>query len=116
VAAQSEPVFRYFFTEVPDSPTSPAYGAFHGLELLFLYGALDVRGYVPTGTERALSLAMQRYWGGFAATGAPAAAGSPAWTAFEPARDSHLVLDSASSAMADGVNTTRCNFWAQLGL
>ena len=116
VAAQSEPVFRYFFTEVPDSPSSQAYGAFHGLELLFLYGALDVRGYVPTGAERALSLAMQRYWGDFAATGAPAAPGSPAWTPFVAATDSHLVLDAASVRMADGVNTARCDFWTQLGL
>ena len=116
MAAQSEPVFRYFFTEVPDSPSSAAYGAFHGLELLFVYGALDVRGYFPTGAERALSLAMQRYWGSFAATGAPAAAGSAAWTPFDPATDSHLVLDSASMRMAEGVNTARCKFWAQLGL
>jgi len=116
VAAQSEPVYRYFFTEVPDAPGSSAYGAFHGLELLFVYGALDVRGYAPTGAERALSLAMQRYWGSLAAAGAPTAAGSPAWTPFEPARDSHLVLDSASLRMADGVNTTRCDFWAQFGL
>jgi para-nitrobenzyl esterase len=116
VAAQSEPVFRYFFTEVPDSPSSAAYGAFHGLELLFVYGALDVRGYLPTGAERALSLAMQRYWGSFAATGAPAAAGSAAWTPFDPATDSHLVLDSASMRMAEGVNTARCKFWAQFGL
>jgi para-nitrobenzyl esterase len=116
VAAQSEPVFRYFFTEVPDSPSSATYGAFHGLELLFLYGALDVRGYVPTAAERALSLAMQRYWGSFATTGVPTAAGSPAWTAIDPARDNHLVLDSASLRMAEGVNTVRCDFWAQFGL
>lgn len=116
VAAQSEPVFRYFFTEVPDSPTSATYGAFHGLELLFVYGALNVRGYVPTGAENALSLAMQRYWGSLAATGTPAAAGSPAWTSYDPARDNHLVLDSAALRMADGVNTARCDFWAQFGL
>ena len=116
VAAQSEPVFRYFFTEVPDSPTSAAFGAFHGLELLFVYGALDLRGYAPTAAERALSLAMQRYWGSFAATSAPVAAGSPSWTPFDPAKDSHLVLDSASLRMAEGVNTARCDFWAQFGL
>jgi para-nitrobenzyl esterase len=116
VAAQSEPVFRYFFTEVPDSPVSPAYGAFHGLELLYLFGALDVRGYAPTVAERALSLAMQRYWGSLAATGAPVATGSPAWTTFDPARDSHLVLEAASVRMADGVNTARCDFWRQLGI
>ena len=115
-AAQSEPVFRYFFTKVPDSPTSAVYGAFHGLELLFVYGAVDVRGYAPTAAERALSLSMQRYWGSFAATGVPAAAGSAAWTQFDPVRDSHLVLDSAATRMAEGVNTTRCDFWAQFGL
>jgi len=115
-AAQSEPVFRYFFTEVPDAPTSAVYGAFHGLELLFVYGAVDIRGYTPTAAERALSLAMQRYWGSFAATGAPTAAGSVAWTQFDPLRDSHLVLDSAATRMAEGVNTARCDFWAQLGL
>jgi carboxylesterase type B len=59
---------------------------------------------------------MQRYWGSFAATGAPVAAGAPAWTPFDPARDSHLVLDAASSRMAEGVNTARCDFWAQFGL
>ena len=30
--------------------------------------------------------------------------------------DSHLVLDSASMRMAEGVNTARCKFWAQFGL
>jgi para-nitrobenzyl esterase len=115
-AAQSEPVFRYFFTEVPDAPTSAVYGAFHGLELLFVYGAVDIRGYTPTAAERNLSLSMQRYWGGFAATGAPVATGSAAWTQFDPARDNHLVLESASPRMAEGVNTARCDFWAQFGL
>ena len=115
-AAQSEPVFRYFFTEVPDSPTSALYGAFHGLELLFVYGAVDIRGYTPTAAERALSLAMQRYWGSLAATGVPTATGSAAWPQFDPLRDSHLVLDSAATRMAEGVNTARCDFWAQFGL
>jgi para-nitrobenzyl esterase len=115
-AAQSEPVFRYFFTEVPDSPTSALYGAFHGLELLFVYGALDIRGYAPTAAERSLSLAMQRYWGSFAAAGVPSAIGSAAWTRFDPLLDSHLVLDSAATRMAEGVNTARCDFWGRLGL
>jgi carboxylesterase type B len=77
---------------------------------------VDVRGYAPTAAERALSLAMQRYWGSFAATGAPVATGSAAWTQSDPARDNHLVLDSAAPRMAEGVNTARCDFWAQFGL
>ena len=113
--AQTEPVYRYFFTEVPDAPTASLYGAFHGLELLFVFNVLDVRGYTPTTAERSLSTSMQGYWGSFAATGAPSAAGAPVWTAYDPDRDNHLVLDDAALAMGDGINTSRCNFWATLG-
>jgi para-nitrobenzyl esterase len=112
---QTEPVYRYFFTEVPDAPTSSLYGAFHGLELLFVFGVLDVRGYTPSTAERSLSTSMQDYWGSFAATGAPSAAGAPVWTAYDPDRDNHLVLDDAALAMRDGINTNRCDFWATLG-
>lgn len=113
---QTEPVYRYSFTEVPDAPSSSLYGAFHGLELVFVFGVLDVRGYTPTTQERSLSTSMQGYWGSFAATGAPSAAGAPVWTAYDSGRDNHLVLDDAAFAMGDGVNTSRCDFWATLGL
>ncbi len=115
-ATQPEPVYRYFFTEVPDAPGTIPYGAFHGLELLFVFGVLDVRGYTPTAAERALSTAIQRYWGSFAATGEPVAAAEAAWTLYDSARDNHLVLESGALRIADGVNTARCDFWATLGL
>jgi para-nitrobenzyl esterase len=114
--AQGEPVYRYFFTEVPDAPAAAVYGAVHGLELLYVFGVLDIQGYVPTAAERALSSAMQGYWGSFAATGTPSATGAPMWTRYETASDNHLVLDSAALAMGNGVNTARCDFWSGLGL
>jgi para-nitrobenzyl esterase len=115
-AAQSETVYRYFFTEVPDAPLSATYGAFHGLELLFVFGLLDIRGYSPTTQERALSTAVQRYWGSMATSGVPTAVGAAAWTAYDPARDNYLRLDSAALSMGEGVNTERCDFWSGLGL
>ena len=115
-AAQSEPVYRYFFTEVPDAPSSTLFGAFHGLELLYLFGKLDVRGYLPTTAERSLASAMQRYWGGLAANGVPAAPGAPTWTPYDPGRDNHLVLNADGLAVAEGVIAQRCDFWGTLGL
>jgi para-nitrobenzyl esterase len=115
-AVQTEPVYRYFFTEVPDAPTSSLYGAFHGLELLFVFGVLDVHGYTPTTAERSLSMSMQEYWGNFAASGTPSAAGAPAWTQYDPISDNHLILDDVALAMGEGVNTARCDFWSALGL
>lgn len=114
--AQTEPVYRYFFTEVPDAPTSSVYGAVHGLELLYLYGVLDIQGYLPTAAERTLSTAMQAYWGSLAASGTPSAVGAPAWTSYDAGRDNHLVLDATALAMGEGVNTSRCDFWSVFGV
>lgn len=115
-SAQSEPVYRYFFTEVPDAPSSALFGAFHGLELLYLFGILDVRGYTATAAELALSATMQEYWGGLATEGVPTASAGPAWVAFDPGRDNHLVLDATALRLGEGVNTERCDFWENLGL
>ncbi len=116
VNAQAEPVYRYFFTEVPDAPSSSAFGAVHGLELLYVFGVLDIQGYSPTAAERALSTAMQAYWGGLAANGAPSAAGAPAWTPYDTGRDNHLVLDAVALSIGEGVVTARCDFWSTFGV
>lgn len=115
-STQAEPVYRYFFTEVPDAPISSVYGAVHGLELLYVYGVLDIQGYVPTAAERGLSTAMQAYWGSFAASGTPSAVGAAAWTSYDAGRDNHLVLDAAALAMGEGVNSSRCDFWSAFGV
>ena len=114
--AQTEPVYRYFFTEVPDAPTSSVYGAVHGLELLYVFGVLDIQGYLPTAAERTLSTAMQAYWGSLGASGTPSAVGAPAWTSYDAGRDNHLVLDATALAMGEGVNTSRCDFWSVFGV
>lgn len=116
VSAQTEPVYRYFFTEVPDAPTSSVYGAVHGLELLYVFGVLEIQGYSPTAAERSLSTAMQSYWGSFAANGTPSVVGAPAWTSYDAGRDNHLVLDAAALAMGEGVITIRCDFWSTVGV
>jgi len=110
-AAQTPLVFRYHFTEVPDATESQPFGAFHGLELLYLFGVLDVRGYRPTVAEFALATDMQRYWGNVAAGGQPGGGALSLWTPYQTARDNHLVLEAGAVREQDGVNTVRCNFW-----
>ena len=114
-ASQTEPVYRYFFTEVPDGASSALFGAFHGLELAYLFGVMNVAGYTPTAAETTLSARMQQYWGSFA-SGAPQATGAPTWTEYDPASDSHLVLNADALAMGEGVRTADCDFWESLGV
>ncbi|HMA29991.1 MAG TPA: carboxylesterase family protein [Thermoanaerobaculia bacterium] len=112
--SQSEPVFRYFFTKSLDSTAAAALGAYHSLELPFVFGTLDkFPGFTPSPRELALSGAMNGYWARFASSGDPNGAGATPWPRYEPALDPYLDLDNSIFSGA-GVRTARCDFWDQL--
>jgi para-nitrobenzyl esterase len=114
VAGQSEPVYRYFFTHALESGQARAQGAFHGLELVFVFRTLGASGgYRPTDAEVALAESVQNYWTRFAATGDPNGAGAVEWPRYDPAADTYLRLDTPITAEA-GVRTERCDFWDRL--
>jgi para-nitrobenzyl esterase len=104
------PAFRYFFSY----PASRLYGAVHGIELPFVFGAFDaIPGYSPGATERALSESMNASWARFAATGDPSVPGGATWPAYDPIRDRTFVWD-APSASVDGIRREACDFWDSL--
>jgi para-nitrobenzyl esterase len=111
--AQAEPVRRYFFSHALDSTAAKSYGAWHGLELLWVFQHLDVAGYVPSAAEVGLSDAMIGYWSRFAAAGDPDGPGAIAWPAYDAATDATLELDDTIAGL-DGVRTARCDFWDSL--
>ncbi len=114
VAEAGADAYLYHFARVP--PAVGDLGAFHGLEIPYVFGnpvlVLDVTG----GVDGELSRAMMRYWVSFARDGDPNApsgdgepdAGSgdgepagealPLWPAYDPASDLCLVLDAESEA------------------
>jgi para-nitrobenzyl esterase len=112
-AGQDEPVYRYHFTHGLDSGAVAAFGAWHGLEVLFVFGAIDIAGYVPSAGEVALSQEMMGYWSRFGATGDPNGGSAVPWPEYDPALDNHLVLDDPITS-ANGVRTTQCDFWDSL--
>lgn len=109
---QSDAVYRYLFTHGLDNAgaAQKALGAFHGLELPFVFDKLSAGGYPPSAGEVALGAAMRGYWARFAATAVPDGAGSVPWPRYDAAGDSYLGLD-ATIAAAAGVRTTQCDFW-----
>ena len=107
---QQEATFRYVFTHGLDLPQRKADGAFHGLELLWVFQHLDVSGYTPSSGEVALANAMLRYWTQFAATGDPNTDGVPFWPPYDATSDPYLTLDSTIQAGTD-YRTAQCDFW-----
>jgi para-nitrobenzyl esterase len=108
---QHEPVYRYHFTTAlkGDARLTPL-GAWHGLELLFVFQHLTVAGYAPTPAESALAVAMAGYWGRLAERGDPNGPEAAAWPRYTAA-DPYLRLDSSAITAGQGVRTRQCDFW-----
>ena len=110
-ATGTAPLYRYYFThnlDITQAPGSGAAGAFHGIELFYLFNVLDLGGYVPTADDLVMAGAIQRYWSRFAATLDPNGGADPAWPTFDPATDSHLQL-GVPIVSGTGVRTAQCD-------
>ncbi len=114
-ASQPEPVFRYHFTHVLDNvgPMGKKNGAFHGLELFFVFDHLTVAGYQASAGEKDLAAAIGGYWSRLGATGDPNGEGAVTWPVYDAATDPYLRLDTTITA-EQGVHTDKCDFWDSL--
>lgn len=102
------PVYRYLFARAP----VPIRGAFHGVELAYVFQKVSELSASPAAEDLALEATMLRRWTGFAATGIPddgVATPWPQYTSSEPL----LRLDSAVTA-GSGWRTDECDFWDQV--
>jgi len=93
-ATSGAKVYRYLFDrDIPIEPgrvqngtpvTAADIGARHAGEIEYVFGMLDsIKATTFTPADTALATAMMEYWSSFARTGAPQAAGQPAWPAFD---------------------------------
>jgi para-nitrobenzyl esterase len=111
-ASQNEiPVYRYFFSQVLDAPLYRQLGAYHGLELLFVFQHLpEMEKYDPTSADLALQSAMLGYWTRFAATGDPNDASAVQWPLYDAEQDTYLELGATIQAGVD-LRKAQCDFW-----
>ncbi|MBD3291418.1 MAG: carboxylesterase family protein [Armatimonadia bacterium] len=68
----------YHFTRAPEVGSAKKFGAFHGLEIAYIFGVGKVERMLGE-TDRALSEAMRATWVRFAETGDPNGEGIPRW-------------------------------------
>jgi para-nitrobenzyl esterase len=83
--------FLYRMTRRPPTPSGRKYGAFHGVEIPYVFGSLQ-RGKGFTDADASLSNAMMDYWVSFARSGDPNTWGRPAWSGYKPSNGRALEL------------------------
>ncbi len=114
-AGQAQPVYRYSFAQpLTRTARSRAAGAFHGVELLFVFQHLGLRGHEPTEQEQTVARAVGHYWTGLASDGDPNGHGLPLWEPYEEQRDDAMLLDGAGIRRVDGVRAEQCDLWDSL--
>lgn len=109
---QDAPVWRYHFTHTAPPTFGGEKGAFHGLELFYVFGAVErlVGGKVATADDKAVAALMQGAWARFARTGDPNGPGLPAWPAYDVSTDPALEISATPGAL-EGVHSTACDVW-----
>ena len=91
MSASGSDAYLYEFAR---APLPALMGAFHGVELPYVFGALDLFSWtgVVGQIDRDLSATIRGYWTRFAATGDPNGDTAPVWPRYEEASDLHLRL------------------------
>ncbi len=82
--AAKAPVWRYYFSRVPDGLRGKQPGVLHGGEVAPVFGTADLcacTGATPTDGDRAAAQAVAARWVSFARDGQPDVPGLPAWPA-----------------------------------
>ena len=112
---QAEPVYRYFWRQGLDAaPRLSAFGAFHAVELFFVFDNLRLAGYRPTAGETALARTAGTYWTTFAAEGDPNSPDLTVWPQYEPLADEAMVFDAVGVSVQAQIRGSKCDFWDQL--
>ena len=101
-------VYLYEFTR---APLQGLMGAFHAVELPYVFGTLDLFGSlgIVTLVDRKLSDSLMGYWTRFAATGDPNGGGAPFWPRYTKTSSLHLELGDVILAVA-GLYDAACDF------
>jgi len=110
VANQSAPVYRYDFRQVLAAPEAQAAGAYHGLELLYLFQHMDNQDFVASADDQAVADLMGHRWGSFAAQADPNDGSLPVWAAYDLNNESYLAIQPQST-VATHLRQTQCDFW-----
>jgi len=117
LASTTTPVFRYFFARGPDGDFGDFHGAWHGLDLVYLFqhmDGLEASGTYPAAAaDRTVESAMGATWAAFADTADPGDGSGHSWPAYDVQTDPTFVFGD-SIGVVEGVRTLRCDLWDQI--
>jgi len=113
-AAKDGRSYLYHFTRIPPSLKGRGLGAFHSLEIPYVFNS--ARPYMmKSPVDRKLSDAMGSYWINFARSGDPNGQGLPLWLPYDPSGDCHMEFGDVM-AMKKALRKKNCDLFEKIML
>ncbi len=113
---QTDPVWRYFFSQQQSGALKSA-GAYHGIELFYVFNTMENTTYAKAGAFTPEDAAVQaqtlQYWVNFARTGNPNGTSLVSWPRFEAAADCYLEIAATPNGSQCGLRTQKSDLWDQ---
>jgi para-nitrobenzyl esterase len=92
LADQGKDCYPYYFTQTPEGDDQGILGAFHAMEISYVFGA-DFLSPLSRDSDKKLSDTMMSYWVNFAASGNPNGKGLPQWSTYNSNADQWMELN-----------------------
>jgi para-nitrobenzyl esterase len=111
-ASPGGPTYRLQFAQGLDHGEQAAFGAYHGLELSFVFRSFEADGHIPSPLELGVSDAMIDAYSRFAYTGSPDEGILP-FAPFQGGDQAYTRVDATPNVERD-LSSRECDFWDQL--
>lgn len=111
-AAPGMPSFLYAFNDLWPSGQSSLFGAFHGIELSYLFNSFEAYGVSPTMQDQLLSESLQSAWVGMA-DGGPA---DSLWSPYSRSGPMFMSYNDTGAPTNEPYRSGRCDGLRSLGL
>jgi len=114
-ANQTEPVWNYLFSHAHTLPQLSVYGAYHGIELLYVFNTLE-NSLIGSGpffkpADDSVQKLSRTYWTNFAATANPNDTDLPNWVEFENGNDCYLNLRATPISDECKLREAKLDLW-----
>jgi len=110
-----EPVWRYFFNHRHTVSILESYGAYHGMELFYVFNnwenATLGQGALFKPADDSVQKIMLGYWTNFAKYGNPNGPNLPNWASYHASTDCYIELKATPAPSHCGLRTDRCDLW-----
>lgn len=112
---QTEPVWNYFFTHAHTLPQLAPFGAYHGIELLYVFNTFE-NSQIGTGplfkpADDSVQHNSRLYWTNFARTGNPNGSALVNWPEFVNGQDCYLELKATPIGTQCKLREQKFDLW-----